>query len=74
MAEHDAADQEHLRQIAQGELVSQTPEHNEGDDVTGILRPVQRAGTPLVELLAARATAEPAVALSGALAPFSNGG
>ena len=40
MAEHDAADQEHLRKITQGKLIAQTPEHHEGDDVAGILRPV----------------------------------
>jgi hypothetical protein len=73
MAEHDAADQEHLRQITQGKLIAQAPEHHEGDDVAGVLCPVQRAGTPLVELLAARATAELPVTLNGALAPFRNG-
>jgi hypothetical protein len=70
MAEDDAADQEHLGQITQGKLIAQAPEHHEGDDVAGILRPVQRASTPLVELLASSATAKPAVTLSGALAPF----
>src|ERR1700761_4897192 len=33
MAEDDAADQKHLRQIAQGKLVAQAPEHHEGDHV-----------------------------------------
>src|ERR1700685_2177304 len=33
MTEHDAADQEHLRQITQAEFVAQPPEHHEGDDV-----------------------------------------
>ena len=37
------------------------------------MRPVQRAGTSLVELLAAAVTAEPAVILRRALAPFRNG-
>jgi hypothetical protein len=73
MAENDAAEQEHLWQIAQGEFVSQTPEHHEGDNVAGVLRPVQNAGTPLVELLAAGAAAEPAVTLGRALAPFRDG-
>jgi hypothetical protein len=59
--------------IQQGKLIAQAPEHHEGDDVTGVLRPVQRASTPLVELLAAGATTEPVVTLSGALAPFRNG-
>jgi hypothetical protein len=73
VAEHDAADQEHLRQITQGKLIAQAPEHHEGDDVAGVLRSVQDAGTPLVELLAAGATAEPAVTPGGPLAPFRNG-
>src|SRR5271167_2879574 len=72
VAEHDAADQEHLRQITQGKLVAQAPEHNEGDDVAGVLRSVQDAGTPLVELLAAGAASEPAVTLDGALGPLRN--
>jgi hypothetical protein len=70
VAENDAADQEHLRQIAQGKLIAQPPEHHEGDDLAGILRLVQNAGPPLVELLAAAATAEPAVTLGGALTSF----
>ena len=54
MAEHDAADQEHLGQVAQGELVAKPPEHHERDDVARILGPVQQAAAALVELLAAR--------------------
>ena len=46
---------------------------HERDHVTGVLRSVQNAGTPLVELLAAGPTAEPAVTLSSALTPFRNG-
>src|SRR6202041_702583 len=72
VTEHDAADQEHFRQITQGKLIAQAPKHHEGDDVTGVLRSVQNAGTPLIELLAASATAEPAVTLSRALTPFRN--
>jgi hypothetical protein len=74
VAEHNAADQEHLRPVTQGELVAQAPEHHEGNDVGGILGPVQHAAAALVELLAADATAEPTVALRGALDPFRNGG
>jgi hypothetical protein len=37
VAEHDAADQEHLRQITQGKLITQAPEHHEGDNVAGVL-------------------------------------
>src|SRR5690349_5382574 len=69
MAEHDAADQEHLGEIAQAELVAQAPEHHERDDVARILRPVQQAGTALVKLPAALAAAEPAISLSRALRP-----
>ena len=57
MTEHDAADQKHLRQIAQAEFVAQPPEHHERDDVGGVLRPVQQALTALIELFAAVATA-----------------
>jgi hypothetical protein len=70
VAEHDAADQEHLGEIAQAELVAQAPEHHERDDVARILRPVQQAGAALVELPAALAAAEPAISLSRALWPL----
>jgi hypothetical protein len=72
VTEHDAADQEHLGQITQGKLIAQAPKRHEGDDVTGVLRPVQNAGTPLIELLGAGAATEPAVTLSSALTPFRN--
>src|SRR4051812_43603948 len=67
IAEHDAAHSEHLGQIPQGQFVAQAPEHHEGDDIGGILGPVQHTAAALVELLAARTAAEPAVALGGAL-------
>jgi hypothetical protein len=70
IAEHDATNQDHLRQVAQGELVAQAPEHHEGDDVRRILCPVQHATTALVELLAAGAAPKPPVTLGGALAPL----
>src|SRR4051812_46639733 len=54
MAEHDAAHGEHLGQIAQAQLVTQPPEHHEGDDIGRVLGPVQDAATALIELLAAR--------------------
>jgi hypothetical protein len=73
MAEHDATDQEHPRQITQGKLVAQAPEHHERDHVTGVLRAVQNADTPLVELLATGPTTEPALTQSRALTPFRNG-
>jgi hypothetical protein len=52
-SEDDAADQEHLSQIAQGQAVAQPPQHHEGDDVARILDPVQQPGAALVVLLAA---------------------
>src|SRR5215207_1704883 len=67
MTEHDAAHGEHLGQIPQGELVAQTPEHHESDDIGRVLGPVQQSVGALVELLAARAAAEPAVTLGSAL-------
>ena len=67
MAEHDAAHGEHLGQIAQAQLVAQAPEHHEGDDIGGILGPVQQGAGALVELLATGPAAEPAIALGGAL-------
>src|SRR5688500_11022322 len=47
----------------QGELVAQAPEHHERDDVAGILGPVQPAAGTFIELLAAGAAAEAAIAL-----------
>src|SRR3954451_15565964 len=73
MAEHDATHGEHLGQIAQAQFVAQAPEHHERDDVGRVLRPVQHAAAALVELLAARAAAEPAVALGGALRSLRHG-
>jgi hypothetical protein len=53
VAEYDTADREHLSEITQGKLIAQAPEHHEGDNVAGVLRPVQGGGTPIVGLLAA---------------------
>ena len=50
-AEHDATDQEHLRQVVQGQFVVQPPENHEGNNVRRILGAVQRASAPLIELL-----------------------
>src|SRR5271166_4720916 len=72
MAENKTADEEHLGQIPQAELVAQPPEHHESDHVTRVLRPVQRASAALVELLAATA-AEPTIALRRALRSFPDG-
>jgi hypothetical protein len=73
VGEHDAADEEHLGQVAQAGLVAQAPERQEGDDVREMLGPVRQAGAALVELLAPGATGEPTVTLGGALRPFRNG-
>ena len=45
-------------------------EHHESDHIWRVLGPVQRATTAFVELLGARAAAEPAVTLDGALRPL----
>src|SRR5205085_10646326 len=73
IAEHEAAHGKHLGQIAQAQLVAQAPEHHERDDIGWILGPVQHAAAALVELLAARAAAEPAIALGGALRSLRDG-
>jgi hypothetical protein len=59
VAKDDAADQKHLGENRAGSVVAQAPEHHERDDLTRILRPVQRASAALVESLAALAAAEP---------------
>src|SRR3954469_20062761 len=73
MAEHDAAHGKYLGQTAQAQLVTQAPEHHEGDDIGGILGPVQQGAGALIELLAARTTTEPAVTLGGAVGPLRDG-
>src|SRR5580700_5866824 len=73
IAEYDAADEEHLSQVSQAEFVAQTPEYHEGDDVGRILGPVQQAGAAFVELFAAGAATEAAIALDGALRPLRDG-
>src|SRR5260370_42068643 len=70
IGEFDTAEKEHLRQIAQAQFVTQSPEHNERDDVGRILGAIQRPTSSLVELLATVATTEPPVALRGALSPL----
>src|SRR4051812_27265186 len=70
IAEHNAAHGEHLGQVTQAQLVAQAPEHHEGDDIGRVLRAVQHTAAALVELLAACAAAEPAIALGGVLGPL----
>jgi hypothetical protein len=70
VAEHHAADGEHLGQVAQAQLVAKPPEHHERDDIGGVLRAVQHRAGALVELLAASSAAEASVALGGALGPL----
>jgi hypothetical protein len=64
MAENDTTHQEHLRQVTRGQFVAQPLERHEGNDVSGILVPVQKATAAHNELPAAVATAEPAAAVS----------
>src|SRR3982751_1695401 len=74
VAEDDAALEEHLGQITQGQPVAQPPQHHQRDDVRGVLRPVQHPGTAFVELLAAIPAPEAPVALGGALRPLRHSG
>ena len=48
VGEHEAADQEHLGQITQAQLVAQPLEDHEEHDVGRDLDPVQRRAGPLV--------------------------
>ena len=70
VGEFDTAEKEHLRQIAQAQFVTQSPEHNERDDIGRILGAIQQPTGSFVELLATVATTEPPVALRGALRPL----
>jgi hypothetical protein len=63
MAEHDTADQEHLREITQAQLVAEAPKDHEGNYVAWVLRSVQLAGAALVELSATLPATKPAVSL-----------
>jgi len=74
MAEDDPTLDEHLGQVAQSQPVAQPLEDHEGDDVGGVLRPVQQATAALIELPVAVAAAEPAVTLGRALPPLGDGG
>jgi hypothetical protein len=49
VAEHHAAQGEHLGQVTQAQLVAQAPEHHEDDDVGGVLGPVQQAAGTFIE-------------------------
>ena len=49
VSEHEAADQEHLGQVPQAQLVAQPPKDHEKHDVGWDLHPVQRRAGPLVE-------------------------
>ena len=49
VGEHEAPDQEHLRQLTQAQLVAQPPKDHEEHDVGWNLDPVQRRAGPLVE-------------------------
>jgi len=49
MGELKAALQEHLRQITQTQLIPQPPEHDEQDDIGGIVEKVERRSCTLVE-------------------------
>src|SRR4051812_8844730 len=74
VAKHDAAEEEHLGQVAPGQAVAQPPQHHERDHVRGVLGVVQHGAGALVVLLAAGPAAEPAIALGGALRPLGHRG
>jgi len=63
-AELDPAKEKHFGQISQAQFVTETPEHNERDDVGWIVGAVQNTAAALVELLAARAATKTPVTSS----------
>ena len=73
-AEDDAAPEEHLSQVTQGQAVAKAPEDHEGNHVRRVLSMVQQPAATLVELLAALTAAEPTVAPGRALRPLRHGG
>ena len=62
MADLEAAEEQDLAQVPQGQPVAQAAAHHEGDDVTRQAGPVQRPGAAFVELLAALPASEPTIA------------
>ena len=72
MAELNSPDQKHLRQITQAQLVPESPEHHECDDVGRILCPVQNTSAALIKLLATNAAPEAPVTPGRPLWSFGN--
>src|ERR1700733_513493 len=66
------ADQEHFRQIAQTQLVPESPEDHECDDVGRVLSAVQDSAAALIELFATDPAPEPPVTLRRPLWPFGS--
>jgi hypothetical protein len=70
VGEHEAADQEHFRQVTQAQLVAQPPEDHEEHDVGRDLNPVQRRAGPLVEPPPAIPAAEASKAMNCSALPL----
>src|SRR3954454_19010448 len=70
VGEHEAADQEHLCQIPQAQLVTQSPEDHEKHDVGRDLDPVQRRTSSLVEPPPATPAPEPPEAMDCSALPL----
>ena len=49
MRELEAALEKHLSQIAQAQLVPQPPQHNEQNNISGVLQKVERGSRALVK-------------------------
>jgi hypothetical protein len=62
VGKHEAALEEHLSEVPQAQLVTQAPEDNEEHDIGGILQPVVRRPSALVETPATVPASEFAVA------------
>ena len=49
MGEDPTTIEKHLSQISQTQLVAQSPQHDEQNDIGGIFQKVERSTTPLIE-------------------------
>jgi hypothetical protein len=67
VGECEAAQQEHLGQIPQAELIAQSEKYNLENDVGGEFQMIERTTSPLVEPTLAPATAKDVIAEIGSL-------
>jgi hypothetical protein len=67
MGEHKAVLKKHRNEITEAQLVVQTPQHHEQDDISRKLKLVVGRAGALIELALARGTPKDAIAKPGSL-------